>query len=220
MQDQIVQEICQEKVIAIVRGVEPATCLKVVRALYAGGIRFVEVTFSQKDPTSFSTTAGLISSIAEEMAGKMHVGAGTVITQQQLRLAADAGAKFIISPNTDPQIISTTKEMGLISLPGALTPSEIVTAYAAGADFVKLFPIAQMGVAYVKAIRAPISHIPLMAVGGVNETNLKSYLDAGCVGAGIGGNLVNAAWIKAGEFERITEVAKQLVEIVRESRAS
>ena len=105
--------------------------------------------------------------------------------------------------------------IAFVTMPGALTPTEILTAYNNGADFVKLFPIANLGPAYVKAVRAPISHVPMMAVGGVNETNLREYLDLGMCGAGIGGNLVNKKWVENGEFEKITEVARTMVSIAK-----
>ena len=132
-----------------------------------------------------------------------------------VELAASAGAKYIISPDTNIDVIKRTRELGLVSMPGALTPTEILTAYNNGADFVKLFPIANLGPAYVKAVRAPISHVPMMAVGGVNETNLREYLDLGMCGAGIGGNLVNKKWVENGEFEKITEVARTMVSIAK-----
>ena len=146
----------------------------------------------------------------------MEVGAGTVTSVELVELAAKAGAKYIISPDTNVDVIRRTRELGLVSLPGALTPSEITTAYNNGADFVKLFPIADMGASYVKAVRAPLGHIDMLAVGGVNDKNLKSFLDAGVCGAGIGGNLVNKAWIAAGEYEKITEIARTYVSIVKE----
>ena len=103
----------------------------------------------------------------------------------------------------------------MVSMPGAMTPTEIVTAHDAGAEFVKLFPAADLGAGYVKAVRAPLSHIKLLAVGGVSEKNFADFLKAGVVGAGVGGNLANRTWIENGEFDKITEVARQLVEIAR-----
>ena len=105
----------------------------------------------------------------------------------------------------------------MVSMPGVLTPTEIMTAHNAGADIVKIFPISDLGVGYLKAIRAPISHVKMMVVGGINEKNIGQYLAAGAVGAGIGGNLANKAWIEAGEFDKITETAKALVQAVKEA---
>ena len=146
----------------------------------------------------------------------MFVGAGTVTSPELVELTAKAGGAFIISPDTDVAVIKRTRELGLVSMPGALTPSEIKTAHNAGADYVKVFPLGSMGPGYLKAIRAPLSHIKMTAVGGINEKNLKEYLEAGACGAGIGGNLANKKWIENGEFDKITEVAKQLVQVVEE----
>lgn len=154
--------------------------------------------------------------LKEKFAGKIIPGAGTVITLEQLQMAYDAGAQYIISPNVDVEIIRRTKELGLISLPGAMTPSEIVEAYKAGADFVKVFPVGNLGPAYIKALKAPLSHIPLMAVGGVNEKNAADFLKAGASGLGVGGNLVNKEWIANGEWEKITALAAEFVKAVQE----
>ena len=101
-------------------------------------------------------------------------------------------------------------------MPGALTPAEVMNAHSGGADFVKLFPIGTLGTAYIKAVKAPLNQVKLLAVGGVNENNITEFLDAGCCGAGIGGNLVNKKWIENEEFEQITETASKLTEIVKE----
>lgn len=216
MEKDAIQMMEREKLIAIVRGIAPEKCLKVADALYEGGIRLMEVTFNQREPASFQTTADAIAAIRESYAGRMLVGAGTVVSVELVELAASAGAAFIVSPDTNTAVIRRAKQLGLLSLPGALTPTEILTAHHAGADFVKLFPAADLGSSYVKAVRAPISHVKLMAVGGVNESNLGEFLEAGCAGAGIGGNLVNKAWIEAGEYGKITEAARSLVKIVKE----
>ncbi len=215
MREQVLEWIEKNKIIAIVRGAEPWQCMKVAEALYSGGIRLVEITYDQKKPESWQATADAIAQIAKAFEGKMFVGAGTVTNVELVELTAQAGGCFIISPDTDVAVIEKTRELGLVSLPGALTPSEIKTAHMAGADFVKVFPVGNMGPGYIKAVRAPLSHIKMMAVGGVNEKNLKDYLDAGCCGAGIGGNLVNKQWIADGEFDKITALAKTMVEIAK-----
>ena len=130
-------------------------------------------------------------------------------------MTARAGGAFIISPDTDVDVIKKTRELGLVSMPGAMTPSEIKAAHNAGADFVKLFPVGDLGASYLKAVKAPLSHIKMMAVGGVNEENAAQFLKAGAVGLGVGGNLAKKEWIEAGEFEKLTAAAKVLVEAVR-----
>ena len=138
-------------------------------------------------------------------------GAGTVTTIEMLNLAKEAGAGFIVSPDCNPEVIKATVEAGMVSMPGAMTPTEILTAYRAGADFVKVFPTAGLGSAYIKAVRGPLNHIRLLAVGGVNEKNIADFLAAGCVGAGVGGNLVNKNWIANGEWDKITALAREFV---------
>lgn len=214
MREQIISTTLEKKIIAIVRGIEPEKGLQTAQALYDGGIRMIEVTFDQKNPANWTKTTDMIRAIDTHLGGQVAVGAGTVTTPELVKLAADAGAKYIISPDAKENVIRLTRQLGLVSMPGALTPTEVTNAWDWGADFVKMFPVGSLGVGYLKAIRAPLSHIPMLAVGGVNPENVLDYLDAGCVGAGIGGNLVNAQYIHNGEFEKITETARILVEKV------
>ncbi|MCI8573895.1 MAG: bifunctional 4-hydroxy-2-oxoglutarate aldolase/2-dehydro-3-deoxy-phosphogluconate aldolase [Oscillibacter sp.] len=215
MRETVIAGIEREKVIAIVRGAGAEACRKVADALYQGGIRLMEVTFDQKDPDSFPATAGAIAEIAKAYDGRMLVGAGTVTTPELVDLTAKAGGRYIISPDVNEAVIRRTRELGLVSLPGAMTPTEILTAHRAGADFVKVFPAGELGTGYLKAVRAPISHVKLLAVGGINERNAAGFLKAGAVGLGVGGNLANKEWIAAGDFDKITAAARMLLEAVQ-----
>ena len=215
MRQETIRAVEREKVIAIVRGAEPEQCMKVAQALYDGGIRLMEITYNQKAPETWQTTADTIGAIAKEFEGRMMVGAGTVTTPELVEMTAKAGGRFIISPDCYPDVIRRTVELDMVSMPGALTPTEVMQAHRAGADFVKLFPLGNLGVAYAKAVMAPISHVKMLAVGGVNENNVAEFLQAGLVGAGIGGNLANKKWIDAGEYHKITETAQKLVEAVK-----
>ncbi|MGI6691813.1 MAG: bifunctional 4-hydroxy-2-oxoglutarate aldolase/2-dehydro-3-deoxy-phosphogluconate aldolase [Christensenellales bacterium] len=199
----------RSKIIAIVRGLSSEYAVALSHALFAGGIELMEVTFDQSHPETWVDTAAAITAVCRSMGEKMLVGAGTVITSEQLHIATDAGAKYVISPNTDLSIIRETKSLGLASFPGAMTPSEIEFAHRAGADIVKVFPAGTLGVAYVSAIRSPLRHIEMIAVGGINPENATSFLKAGCCGIGVGGNLVNKSWIEAGEWDRITALAAE-----------
>lgn len=212
--EELIRYIEQHKIIAIVRGVESAKCMKVADALYEGGIRLMEITYNQSAPESWEATAGAIADITKKYEGRMVTGAGTVTKTELVELTAKAGGRYIISPNTNVDVIRKTKELGLISIPGAMTPSEILTAHDAGADFVKLFPASDLGISYLKAIRAPISHVKLLATGGISEKNAKEFLDAGAVGLGVGGSLANKKVIEAGEFEKLTEAAKTMIAAV------
>jgi 2-dehydro-3-deoxyphosphogluconate aldolase/(4S)-4-hydroxy-2-oxoglutarate aldolase len=145
----------------------------------------------------------------------MYIGAGTVLTPEQVELTANAGGRFIISPDTNPEVIKKTAELGLVSMPGALTPSEITLAIRSGADLVKLFPVTSMGAEYVKAVKAPLSHVKLLAVGGVNEQNISEYLKAGIDGFGLGSNIVNKKMIAENDWNGITELAARYVALVQ-----
>ena len=211
MRENILRSLEENKLVAIVRGVEAETCVKIAQALYDGGFRLMEITYDQKNPASWETTAKTIGAVAEAFAGKMHIGAGTVTSVELVELTHKYGGQFIISPDTNAAVIRRTLELGMVSIPGALTPTEVMTAHKAGADFVKLFPAGCFGPGYVKAVKAPLSHIKLLVVGSIDEKNVASFLSAGACGAGVGGNLVNKAWVEAGQYDKITEVARLLV---------
>ena len=131
------------------------------------------------------------------------------MTVEQVRAAVEAGAKYIISPNTDREVIEETKKLGAISIPGAFTPSEVVQAYKMGADYVKLFPAGLLGIPYIKAIKAPISHIPLIAVGGIDADNLHDFLATGINGVGVGSSLVDLKLINDENWDALAELAKK-----------
>lgn len=145
----------------------------------------------------------------------MHIGAGTVLNENQVQLTYNAGGEFIISPDTNAEVIRKTKELGMISMPGALTPSEIQLAHRSGADFIKLFPVTNLGCDYVKAVKAPLSHIKFLAVGGINLENMQDYISAGVCGFGIGTNIIDKNMVKNNDFEAITELARKYVEAVK-----
>ena len=211
MKAEIERIVRERRIIAIIRGFAPDICLKLAEAYAHGGIGLVEVTFSQKAPETWKDTAAAIRSIKDRFAGSVRVGAGTVLTEEQLRMCEDAGGEYMITPNVNTALIRTCVADGLVAMPGALTPSEAVDAWMAGASFVKIFPAGSLGPAYVKAVRAPLSHIPFLAVGGISPDNVSDFIKAGCVGAGVGGNLTNKEWIAAGAWDKIAEVARSLV---------
>lgn len=204
---QVMERVRERRIIAIVRGLAPEWILRLSEALYEGGIDLIEVTFAQAKPDTFAQTAEAIRAIDRHFGGRVLAGAGTVMSEAQVDMAREAGAKYIISPNVDQGVIRRTKEYGLCAFPGALTPTEIAQAHAGGADAVKVFPAGNLGPGYIKAVAAPLAHIPLMAVGGVNEQNAQDFLRAGAIGLGVGGNLVNKEWIEGGQWQRISELA-------------
>lgn len=215
MRGKVIEKIEKEKIIAIVRGVESEKLIPFAEAVYAGGIRLLEITYSADGSVSDEETAKNIQKLSEQFDGRMYIGAGTVLKEKQVELTKSAGGRFIISPDTYPEVIRKTRELDMVSIPGALTPSEIQSAHRAGADFVKVFPVTNMGIEYLKAVKAPLSHIKLIAVGGINEKNMSDYIDAGICGFGIGSNIVNKKMIEEENFEEITNLAKKYTAVIK-----
>ena len=210
MKEEIEKAVREKRIVAIVRGFAPDICLKLAEAYAKGGIGLVEVTFNQRAPETWKDTATAIKAIRERFAGTVRVGAGTVLTEEQLSMCIDAGGEYMITPNVNVSLIRSCVAKGLVAMPGAMTPSEAVDAWEAGASFVKIFPAGSLGPGYVKAICAPLSHIPFLAVGGISPDNVADFLRAGCVGAGVGGNLTNKEWIASGAWDKVAEVARLL----------
>lgn len=206
MEQTTLEIIKQYKVITILRGLEFEQILKTAQALYDGGIRLLEITFDQTAPVE--QTGRAIRALNEQYEGKLCIGAGTVMTLEQLRAACEAGARYIISPDTNPEIIRETKRLGLVSMPGAMTPTEVASCYALGADIVKIFPADSLGLSYIKALQGPLKHIPMAAVGGVNLDNIAEFLSAGLSGIGIGSNIADKKAIQSGDYAHITQLAQ------------
>ena len=206
----IAEQIKEEKIVAIVRGIAGDKLLDLADALYAGGISLMEVTFDHSSEEGIRNTLEGIALLTRERGETMQIGAGTVLNTIEVKNAKDAGAKYIITPNVNGDVITKAKEYGMAVMPGALTPTEIEFAHWLGADIVKVFPAGNMGPDYIKAIRGPLGFIPLAAVGGVSADNIAAFHKAGCVAFGVGGNLVDKQKIEAGELDEITAYAKRL----------
>jgi len=215
MREAMIQKILDEKVIAIVRGIYGEDCLNLARALHEGGVNLLEVTFDQKSAAERQRTCDTIHLLTETLGNSMAFGAGTVTTVEMVEMAREAGSRFIISPDTNEAVIRATVAADMVSIPGALTPTEIAHAHNCGADFVKLFPANAMGPAYLKSICAPLSHVRILAVGGVDERTVGDYLAAGAVGAGVASCLFKKEWVQAGEWARITEASKAFVSLLK-----
>ena len=209
MRGKILEATKQDKVTAILRGIPNDRICQVIDALYAGGIRLLEITFNQKSPTKVEDTTMAIRYAKETYGDDMHVGAGTVMSVEELLAAKEAGAEFILSPNVNPEVIREAVEQDIASIPGAMTPSEIAAAYEAGAELVKLFPAGNLGLSYCKAVMAPINHVPMIAVGGVDDKNLGDFLKAGFIGAGIGSSLTDKKMIAEKDFDGIRRLAER-----------
>lgn len=213
--NEVAAKLIDARVIAIVRGVDETDILKLAQALCRGGVSAIEVTFDQRHPDSWHSTMRAIASIARELDGRVLPGAGTVLTPEQVDMARDAGARYIISPDVNADVIAHTRQLGLASLPGALTPSEITLAARLGCDIVKVFPAGDMGAGYVKSLCAPLAHIPMFAVGGITLNNAADFLRAGALGLGVGGQLTRLDLIREGRFDQIEQNARALMQVVR-----
>ncbi len=211
MREKVIQTIEQEKIIVIVRGVERSKLIPLAEAMYSGGIRLLEITFDADGRVSDDETAEGVGALVEHFKNRMYIGAGTVLNVEQVRRVKEAGGSFIISPQIDRAVIEETRRLQLVSMPGALTPSEICAADAYGADFVKVFPAGCLGAGYIKAIRAPLSHIRLTAVGGIDDQNMADYIRAGVSGFGVGTNIVNKKMLHDNDYEGLTQLAGRYV---------
>lgn len=209
MKNKVYEKIEEKKVVAICRGIDVESILPAIEAVYCGGISVFEITFDQTDKETWEKTAESIKLIKKYGPSDIVVGAGTVMNKEQLELATEAGAEFVLAPNVNIEVIKEANEKNILIIPGAFTPTEAANAFEAGADIIKLFPAGQLGTSYVKAIRGPMKHIPLMAVGNVDHNNFRDFLDSGCMSVGIGTNIMNPELIKNQEYEKLTKLAKK-----------
>ncbi|MBU3066544.1 bifunctional 4-hydroxy-2-oxoglutarate aldolase/2-dehydro-3-deoxy-phosphogluconate aldolase [Nocardia sp. NEAU-G5] len=190
------QALTEHRLVAILRAREPAPLVEAALALIEGGVRCLEITL----PSPGSLPA--VRMLADRAGSRVCLGVGTVLTASEVAAAADAGARFVVAPNFDPEVVAAATAAGLGSLPGAYTPTEIVAAWRAGATAVKLFPAATLGPEFVASVRAPLPEIPLVAVGGVGLAEAKEYLDRGALAVGVGSPLLgDALRADAGERE-------------------
>ena len=174
----------ESKIVLVVRNIYGDELLKLADALGKGGIRAFEVTYDPADPDTLKRVKENIIAVHERHP-EMIMGAGTVLTVEQVKNAQEAGAEFIVSPNFDPDVVKATLESGLVSIPGCMTPTEICSADKAGADYIKLFPAGTLGMKYCKDILAPLHHVKYIATVGVTEESFREYLEMGFAGAAI-----------------------------------
>jgi 2-dehydro-3-deoxyphosphogluconate aldolase / (4S)-4-hydroxy-2-oxoglutarate aldolase len=199
-------------IVAVIRAASGEVLGDVAEALLAGGVDCMEITFT------VPKAHRVLEAVADRLGDKVLLGAGTVLDPETARAALLAGARFIVAPTVNRRTIELCKRYTAIVMPGAFTPTEILTAWEAGADIVKVFPSEITGPAYLKAIRAPLPQVRLMPTGGVNLQTAAEFLKAGACALGIGGSLVSAESIKNRDWAGIESLAKQYVQIVRQSR--
>ena len=217
--EEVLSRIQESKLIAILRGVPMDRVDGVVGALVRGGVRVLEFTFDHDQPDCVAANAAKIRHTVEKFGDQVLVGCGTALTVEEVEAAHDAGACLVISPNVDMAVIRRAKQLDMVSMPGALTPTEVVAAYDMGADIVKLFPAGELGLSYIKAVRGPLKHIPMSAVGGVKPENVKDFLDAGVCGFGVGGQLVLSKAVKSGDDAAIEARAKEFTDAIAQWEA-
>ncbi|HTM54471.1 MAG TPA: bifunctional 4-hydroxy-2-oxoglutarate aldolase/2-dehydro-3-deoxy-phosphogluconate aldolase [Pirellulales bacterium] len=199
-------------VVAVVRAASGEQLVDVAEALAAGGIDAVEITFTVPQAHR------VIEKVAAKLGTRILLGAGTVLDAETARIALLSGAEFVVSPTLDLRVIEVCRRYGKPVMPGAFSPTEVLAAWQAGADIVKVFPCDVLGPAYLKALAGPLPQIRLMPTGGVNLETIGAFLQAGAFALGVGGALVDAKLVEAGNLNEIQSRAKRFADAVRQSR--
>lgn len=199
-------------IVAVIRAKSGELLVDVAEALLDGGVDVMELTFTVPQAHR------VLERVADKIGDRILLGAGTVLDAETARVAMLAGAEFVVSPSTHLDVIQICRRYSKLVMPGAMTPTEVVTAWQAGADIVKVFPSEITGPKYLKALHGPLPHIRLMPTGGVDLNTAAEFLRCGACALGIGGSLVDSKAVAAGDLAKITSLAKQFVQIVRETR--
>lgn len=208
------QTVLQCGIVAVIRAESGEQLADVAEALLAGGVKCLEITFTVPGAVR------VIEQVAHRLGDRVLLGAGTVLDPETARAALLAGARFIVSPIVNKQVIRLCQRYDRLVMPGAFTPTEVVTAWEQGADIVKVFPSDVTGPRYLKALHGPLPQVKLMPTGGVNLETAAEFLRCGACALGIGGSLIEPAAVARGDFERIADLARQYVEIVAATRAA
>jgi 2-dehydro-3-deoxyphosphogluconate aldolase/(4S)-4-hydroxy-2-oxoglutarate aldolase len=211
--DTLLSRIVSSGVVAVMRAPSGEMLADVAEALLAGGVEAMEVAFTVPGAHR------VLEQVADRLGDQILLGAGTVLDSQTARIALLAGAQFIVAPTVNLEVIRLCRRYDKVVMPGALTPTEVLTAWESGADIVKVFPSELTGPEYLKALHGPLPQVRLMPTGGVNLQTAADFLRAGACALGIGGALVEAKAVAAGDMQRIQSLAQQYVQIVRQTRA-
>jgi 2-dehydro-3-deoxyphosphogluconate aldolase / (4S)-4-hydroxy-2-oxoglutarate aldolase len=206
------QRVLDRCIVAVIRAESPDLLVDVAEALLAGGVEVMEVTFTVPRVTQ------VLEKVTAKLGNRVLLGAGTVLDPETARAAILAGAEFIVAPSVNLEVIAMCRRYSKLAMPGALTPTEVVTAWQAGADIVKIFPSELTGPKYLKALHGPLPHIRLMPTGGVNLDTATEFLKAGACALGIGSQLVDPKLVASGDLKKIEALARQYVEIVARFR--
>jgi 2-dehydro-3-deoxyphosphogluconate aldolase/(4S)-4-hydroxy-2-oxoglutarate aldolase len=202
----------QTPLIGIIRNAETSEVESAVAAAMAGGLKTLEITLNRPEAID------QIARIKDRFAGEVELGAGTVLDKESAKQAIDAGAEFIVSPAVLPDVIEYCRSRSIPVFPGALSPTEVLNAYRAGAEMVKVFPIQSLGPAYIKSLKGPFPQIPLMPTGGVTLESVPHYFQAGADALGVGGELFNRDWLARKDRTSIEKTARAYVQAVGECR--
>ena len=192
----------------VYRGADEETICDVARAVYDGGGRVLEIAFDPKDENTIEKVAGIIKKAKDNMPEDMLIGAGTVVTEEMCIAAYTSKADFCFSPDTDVDIIKLTRKLGMVSIPGAYTPTEIKNAWKSGADIVKLFPATTDMLKYIWNITRPLNHIPFLCTGGANENTAQEFIKAGACGVGTGISILKPELLKEKNYKEISKLTK------------
>lgn len=205
--------VTESGIVAVIRSTSSEQLVEVARALYEGGIDVLEVTLTV--PRALE----IIAAVRKALGDKVLLGAGTVLDPETARAAFLAGAEFLVAPTLNLDVIRLANRYDKLAMPGAFTPTEILTAWEAGAEIIKVFPADIGGPAYLKTLHGPLPHVRLLPTGGVNLNTIADFLKAGACAVGLGGALVEPKAVQAGDMARIQSLARQYVAIVKETRA-
>lgn len=205
--NKVVEELTKTRLMVLARGVPKDVLLKGVEAICEAGVTVFESTFDHRLANCIEENVEKIAALKAEFGDRMKIGAGTVLSVEEARAAHGAGCEFIVSPDSDPAVIAETKKLGMASIPGAMTPTEIKRAYALGADVVKLFPADDLGYHYIQNLKGPLPHIPLMATGGVNPQTIPEFLSRGILAVGTGITVFRPDLVKARDYAGIKALA-------------
>lgn len=208
----MLSKLLESGVIAVLRKVPLEKIEPVAECLIKGGITAIEITV--EEPSAFQALERLAIRVGDQAI----IGAGTVLDSETAKMAIHRGAEFVFSPTYSPRVVQTVLRYGKIAAPGVMTPTEMLRAYEDGADLVKLFPATGLGVQYIKDVRGPLAHIPILPTGGINLDNVADFIKAGVVGVGIGSHLLSHQAIEKEDYSSIQEKAKQYVTRIRQAR--
>jgi 2-dehydro-3-deoxyphosphogluconate aldolase/(4S)-4-hydroxy-2-oxoglutarate aldolase len=208
------ERVRQTAIVAVIRAPSGERLVEVAEALLAGGVEVMEVTFTVPQAPR------VLEQLAGRLGSRILLGAGTVLDAETARIALLSGAEFIVSPTLNLDVIRLCRRYDKLVMPGAFTPTEVLSAWEAGADIVKIFPSDVVGPAYLKALAGPLPQVRLMPTGGVNLRTAADFLRSGAFALGVGGSLVDPQAVAAGQFAQIEKLARQFIEVVRAARAA